>query len=89
MATKATTSKSVNQVETSGAQLKKELDAAKKAFSDAPTKTLTIPAVFKKTFGSEMFIGINGVFVNVPVDGKGYEVPEPFYEHAMQAINSL
>lgn len=89
MATKPTSSKSVNVTETSGAQLKRELDAAKKAFAEAPMKELTIPKVFQKNFGSALYIGINGVFVNVPVDGKPYSVPEPFYLHAMRSINDM
>lgn len=89
MTTKPNTTKSVNKAEVSNSQLKKELDAAKKAFADAPTKELTIPAVFKKTFGETLFVGINGVFINVPVDGKPYPVPEPFYDHAMHAINNM
>lgn len=89
MATKPNSTRSVNQTETSNATLKRELDAAKKAFADAPEKELTIPAMFKKHFGATLFIGINGVFVNVPVDGQPYSVPEPFYEHAMRSINEM
>lgn len=89
MATKPTTTKSVNVTETSGAQLKRELDAAKKAFADAPMKELTIPVMFQKHFGATLYIGINGAYVNVPVDGKPHSVPEPFYLHAMRSINEM
>lgn len=89
MATTANSSKTVNKAQATSAQLAKELEKAKHAFDGAKMVDLSIPAVFQKTFGSNMFIGINGVYINVPVDGEKYKVPEPFYDHAMQAINQL
>lgn len=87
--TRANSTKTVNVSETSNATLKKQLDTAKAAFASEKTVPLAIPQTFRKTFGSEMFIGINGVFINVPIDGESHLVPEPFYLHAMQAINAI
>lgn len=87
--TKANTSATVNQGSTPAGTLRKELEAAKAAFESSPTKELTIPKIFQKDFGSNLYISINGVFVNIPINGTPYSVPEPFYNHAMRAINSL
>lgn len=89
MTTKPTTSKSVNVSETSNAKLKAELEVVKKTFGKEPMKELTIPKIFAKSFGSHLYIGINGAFVNVPVDGNSYEIPESFYDHAIAAMNRL
>lgn len=89
MATKPNSTKSVNVSETTNATLKKQLDSAKAAFSAEKTVPLAIPQTFRKVFGSDMFISINGTYINVPIDGEAHLVPEPFYLHAMQAINAI
>ena len=83
------TTTSVNEPKVSDAELNKELAKAKTAFADEKTVKFSIPKVFAKDFGPTLYVGVNGVFVNIPVDGKEYEVPETLAQHAKQTIDNL
>lgn len=86
---KVTSSKSVNTAQISDAQLGKELAKAKAAFSGEKKVKFSIPKVLAKDFGPTLFVGVNGVFVNIPVDGKEYEIPETLAKHAKRTIDNL
>lgn len=86
---KATTSKSVNVAPVSDAELSKELTKAKAAFKGEKTVKFSIPKVFAKDFGPTLFVGVNGVFVNIPVDGKEYDIPATLAKHAKATIDNL
>lgn len=86
---KVTSSKSVNTAQISDAQLNKELTKAKAAFSGEKKVKFSIPKVLAKDFGPTLFVGVNGVFVNIPVDGKEYEIPETLATHAKRTIDNL
>ena len=42
-------------------------------------RTISIPQVYRKYFGSQLVVGINGSFVTVPVDGRPHRVHKDFY----------
>ena len=42
-------------------------------------RTISIPRVYRKYFGSQLVVGINGSFVTVPVDGRPHRVHKDFY----------
>lgn len=86
---KPNTSKSVQKAKVSDSDLNKEIARAKAAFSKEKMVKVAIPQVFQKDFGHTLYVGVNGVFINIPVDGKEYEVPETLAAHAKEAMNNL
>ena len=50
------------------------------------TKKLTIPKVFKASFGDPAMFSVNGVRVEIPL-GVEMPVPLPHYEHAHRLMN--
>ena len=42
-------------------------------------RTISIPRVYRKYFGSQLVVGINGSFVTIPVDGRPHRVHKDFY----------
>ena len=88
MATNVNTSKSMKQNKTN-AELTAELAAAKKSFSEEKTVKFSVPKVLESLIGPVLFLGVNGVSVNIPVDGKEYEIPETLAAHGKEYINNL
>ena len=84
-----TTTKSLNAGTVNDATLSAELKRAKLAFSKEKTTKVAVPAVLKSSLGRTLFVGVNGVFVNIPVDGKEYELPETFANHVKQVLANL
>ena len=84
-----TTTKGLNAGTVNDATLSAELKRAKNAFSKEKTSKVSIPTVLKSSLGRTLFVGVNGVFVNIPVDGKEYEVPETFANHVKQVLANL
>jgi hypothetical protein len=39
---------------------------------------VSVPRAFEKAIGPTLYLGIQGVSIVLPVDGKDYEVPAPF-----------
>lgn len=86
---KPNTTKSIQKAKVSDADLAKEIARAKAAFSGEKTVKVAIPKAFAKDFGPTLFVSVNGAFVNIPVDGQEYEIPETLATHAKQAMNNL
>jgi len=42
-------------------------------------RNIRIPQVYRKYFGSQMVVGLNGSFVTVPIDGRSHRVHKDFY----------
>lgn len=84
-----TTTKSANKPQVNENELKSELDRAKAAFAKEKTEKISIPEVLKSQIGATLFVGVNGVFLNIPVDGKSYEVPETFAKHIRDYLANL
>lgn len=86
---KQNTTKSLANKAVSDADLAKELSKAKSAFSNEKLVKISIPKVLEGSIGKTLFVGVNGVFVNIPVDGKEYEIPETLANHAKDYMNNL
>lgn len=60
-----------------------------KELANAPRsdyRTVRIPEVYKKYFGSQLVVGINGSFVTVPVDNRPHRVHKDFYSLIMRKL---
>lgn len=82
------TTESMKVVKTN-ADLAKETKAAQKKFGDAKKEKVSIPTVLVPKLGNVQFISINGVSVNVPVDGEDHEIPKPHADFLKQYIKEL
>lgn len=58
------------------AQLVEEIKVAQKKFKGEKKVKVSIPSVLQAQLGTTQFVSVNGVHVNIPVDGEEYEVPE-------------
>ena len=87
MAQKVNTSESMGKIK--DADLKKQVEKMGEKYKKMKKEKISIPVAFQKHVGKTWFIGINGVSMNIPVDGKQYEVPEVFAKHLRRAMNEL
>lgn len=53
------------------------------------TVKVSIPKAFEKAIGPTLPLGINGVMIVLPVDGKDYEVPAPFKDHLKDYLDNI
>lgn len=84
---KVNTSKSVTKGKTiTDSDLKKQIQKGSKEIREAKHVKFSIPKEMARYVGSEMFISINGTFVNIPVDGKEYSIPEPLARLGQQTL---
>lgn len=75
----------------SESEIKSELEAAAKALKAKNKKAVSIPKQLASTLGDTLPACINGVCINVPVDGEEYEIPEPYVElirNSLKTVNS-
>lgn len=86
---KQNTTKTLGNAKVSDADLKRELDKAKASFDGEKLVKVSIPKILEGSVGQTLFVGVNGVFVNIPVDGKEYEIPETLANHAKAYLNNL
>ena len=49
-------------------------------------RTVRIPEVYRKYFGSQLVVGINGSFVTVPVNNRPHRVHKDFYSLIMRKL---
>lgn len=71
------------------AELANETKEALKKFSNEKTVKVSIPSVLAPKLGSVQFISVNGVSVNVPVDGEEYPIPETHANFLKQYLKEL
>ena len=71
------------------ADLANETKAAQKKFAGEKTVKVSIPSVLVPKLGNVQFISINGVSVNVPVDGEDHEIPKPHADFLKQYLKEL
>ena len=73
------TTKSVAKAqETAVKELDAQIKAALTQLKSEKTVKVSIPKAFASSIGPTLPLGINGVMIVLPVDGKDYEVPAPF-----------
>jgi hydroxymethylglutaryl-CoA reductase len=83
------TTKSLNQKETAIQDLEKQVKEAAAALKAEKLVKVSIPKAFEKNIGPVLPLGINGVMLVLPVDGKEYEVPAPFKAILNEYIDNL
>lgn len=71
------------------AELAAETKKAVKAFSNEKTEKVSIPAVLQPKLGPLQFLSINGVSVNVPVDGEEYDIPKSHAKLLKEYLRNL
>lgn len=73
----------------SSAELNAEIAAAQAKFKGEKKVKVSIPKVLGAQLSKTLFVGVNGVAVNVPVDGEEYELPETLANHVKQYLKEL
>lgn len=71
------------------AQLKKLQDRKMqlhKYYLAEPKVRVTISPFYRPHFGNTMLVGLNGLNIYVPCDGKGYEIPKSFADIVHERI---
>lgn len=83
------TTKSLNAKETAVKDLEKQVKDAAAALQAEKLVKVSIPKAFEKNIGPVLPVGINGVQLVLPVDGKEYDVPAPFKAIVLEYIDNL
>jgi len=83
------TTESIQKPQKTDNELLEGMKRFSKRFLDEKQVEFSIPPQFQKHIGSTLFIGVNGSWVNVPVDGKTYKIPETFAKHGREVLKRL
>jgi hypothetical protein len=84
-----TTKLAANQKETAERELDAQVKAAAAALKAEKLVKASIPKALEKHIGPTLLLGINGVQIVLPVDGKEYEIPTPFKTVLNEYIENL
>jgi hypothetical protein len=84
-----TTKSTTAQKETAVKELDAQVKAAALALKAEKLVKVSIPKAFEKHIGPTLLLGINGVQIVLPVDGKEYEVPSPYKAQLNEYIDNL
>jgi hypothetical protein len=84
-----TTKSTATLKETAIRDLEKQVKDAAAALKAEKLVKVSIPKALEKNIGPTLLLGINGVQIVLPVDGKEYEVPAPFKAHLTEYIDNL
>jgi hypothetical protein len=87
MATKNTT-KSLTEGQVTDKELQAQIKKAADVFKSEKLVNVSVPKTFEKYTGPTLPIGINGVFIVLPVDGSEHPVPESFAKHLKEYLNN-
>lgn len=71
------------------AQLSKEIAEAKKRLEGEKLVKVSIPAVLQGQLGAVQYVAVNGVHVNVPVDGEEHAIPESLAKALKDMLKNL
>lgn len=71
------------------AEMKRDVEAAKRALQAKETKSISIPKQMAPYTGETMVSCINGACIRVPVDGNSYDIPAPYYELIMNSLKTI
>ena len=85
----ANTTQTLGENPKSNKDYQKEMDLTAAAFEQEKKVAFSIPKMMQSSLGSELFIGVNGSHVVVPVDGEEYEIPETLAKHGKEVIKNL
>ena len=89
-----TSTMNINRANSSGSQIteaemKREVEAAKRQLDQQKTKAVTIPKQMAQYTGDTMIACINGACVRVPVDGNSYDIPEAYHDIIMNSLKTI
>lgn len=70
-------------------QMANELKKGVKGFVEGEQEEIAIPKILAPKLGDPYMIGVNGVTVLIPVDGKKHKVPKAHAKRIAQVINNL
>lgn len=73
----------------SNADLANETKEALKKFKGEKEVSVSIPSVLEPKLGPVQFISINGISVNVPVDGEDHKIPQSHADFLKQFLKEL
>ena len=89
---KLNTTESINTVKPSNVtdqEYNSELRLVKKKLGEQKMVKFSIPSQMRATLGQSVFVSINGVHINFPVDGKSHEIPEPLLNNLKESLAVL
>jgi|SRR5690606_19625481 len=72
-----TTSSIASSKKLTEAEYRRDLERVKRKLQEEKLVKISIPKQLRSVLGATLPVGINGVVMNIPVDGSEYEVPEP------------
>ena len=78
MAVNTTKNVAQAQKETAEKDLERQVKKAADSLKAEKLVKVSIPKALEKHIGPTLPLGINGVMVVIPVDGKSYEIPAPY-----------
>lgn len=71
------------------AQYNRDIKNAEQLLGSFPKVKFSIPKQLSQYLGSELIVTIEGVSIHIPVNGKEYEIPEPFEPVAKYTLSHL
>lgn len=83
------TTKSMNEPQVTDKDLQEQINKAGAAFKGEKKVKVSIPKALQKHLGPTLPIGVNGVFIVLPVDGTTHEVNETHAAHLQEYLNGL
>jgi hypothetical protein len=88
MARATNTTASMVQPQVNDKELQAQINKAAATFKDEKKVKVSIPKSFEKYTGPTLPVGVNGVFIVLPVDGKEYEINETHAKHLKDFLNN-
>ena len=82
------TTKSIGSKKVTDKELNEQIAKLGEEFKKEKKRKVTIPKALEKNIGPTLEVGINGVFLVVPV-GQQVEIPETFADHVQDVINNI
>ena len=89
MTTKKTNTTASIESGNDNTKLAGELAKAQSTFAGEELVPFSVPKALAKFIGPNLYIGVNGAFVNIPVDGKKYDIPKTLAEHGFEYLQNL
>ena len=84
-----TTKSAAAQKETAIKDLENQVKNAAQALKLEKLVKASVPKAFEKHIGPTLPLGLNGVMLVLPVDGKEYDIPAPFKTILNEYLDNL
>lgn len=83
------TTENINSPKVDEKELEQQIKNAANAFKAEKLVDASIPKNYLKSIGPTLPIGINGVFIVLPVDGTKHKIPQSFKDHLDAYLDNL